>query len=184
MTIYFTSDFHLSHNNIIKFCHRPFINVAEMNFVILNNFFDTVKKGDMVYFLGDLSFSSEVVKKFLNEVTEEGITMNFIIGNHDKQLGGSKEIHYNRIYDIVIENQPITLCHYPMLSWNKSHFNAWNIHGHHHSNVVAEKFPGKRLDVAVDLWNFKPVSFEQVKKYMLTQPDNWDIVTDRHRRED
>lgn len=45
----------------------------------------------------------------------------------------------------------ITLCHYSMRSWNKSHYASWCLFGHHHGSL--EPY-GLSFDVGVDCWNF------------------------------
>jgi calcineurin-like phosphoesterase family protein len=171
MNIWFTSDWHISHINIIKYCKRPFNSIKEMDDTIFNNFFKLVKRGDTVYFLGDLSFDLDVVNNFLSTINEEGIKLFFIKGNHDKIIN----YKCHQIIETTINNQLITMCHYPMLSWNKSHFNSWQLYGHHHNN---DKMPiqGKMMNVGVDLWDFKPVNFNQVKDYMDKQPNNWNFI--------
>ena len=52
--IYFISDTHFNHNNIIKYCNRPFKSINEMNQTIINNWNKTVKADDEIYHLGDL----------------------------------------------------------------------------------------------------------------------------------
>lgn len=176
--IWFTSDWHLGHTNIIKYCNRPFKDVDEMDKTILDNFFSLVKEGDTVYFLGDLTFKNEIVLKVNSLFCRNGIKVFYVKGNHDAK----NYLSDLDIREVSINGQPITLCHYPMLSWNKSHFGAWQLHGHHHNNRVAEMFPGKRCNVAVDNWDFKPVSFEQLKEYMDKQPNNWDYIEGREVR--
>jgi len=47
----------------------------------------------------------------------------------------------------------ITLNHFPMLLWDKSHYCAWNIHGHCHGSLPessVDYLDAKRLDVGVD----------------------------------
>lgn len=51
--IWFTSDFHLGHFNIIRYCNRPFVDTQEMNAAILERMNASVKAGDVLYFLGD-----------------------------------------------------------------------------------------------------------------------------------
>ena len=53
--LFFTSDTHFSHANIMKFCGRPFKNVGEMNNTIIKNWNDVVGPEDTVFHLGDLA---------------------------------------------------------------------------------------------------------------------------------
>ena len=53
---FITSDLHLDHTNIIKYCKRPFLDTEEMNQTLINNWNNTISKRDTVYFLGDLAF--------------------------------------------------------------------------------------------------------------------------------
>ena len=67
----------------------------------------------------------------------------------------------------------ITLCHYAMRVWNKSHFDAWHLYGHSHACLGSV---GKSLDVGVDNHDFFPWSFDEVKDYMVAQPHNFNWV--------
>lgn len=163
--IFFTADFHLSHKNIINYCNRPFSSVEEMNKTILDNFFTTVGDKSFVYFLGDLSFRKDDFIHFIDEIQKRDIRLIFIKGNHDP----SKISFFNfgiEPYDfleIKIEDISITLCHYAMRTWNKSHYGAWNLHGHSHGTLTP--FP-HQYDVGVDNNNFYPVSFSKMKQIM------------------
>ena len=50
---WFTSDFHLGHFNIIRYCNRPFADTREMDEVIVDRLNALVKPNDTLYFLGD-----------------------------------------------------------------------------------------------------------------------------------
>ncbi|MFX1258719.1 MAG: metallophosphoesterase [Promethearchaeota archaeon] len=173
--IWFTADFHLSHKNIIKYCNRPFDGVEEMNNVILRNLKNMVKPGDTLYFLGDLTFDSEVARIFFEKFKK--IQIHFIIGNHDSQkvikLATDFCASVSQIKDIKIEGQAITLCHYAMRVWNRSHFNSWQLYGHSHGRVEPI---GKQYDVGVDNNNFLPVSFDMLVKTMKSRPNNFNYI--------
>jgi calcineurin-like phosphoesterase family protein len=141
-----------------------------MNHALISNYMATVKEEDTFYFLGDFSWDTQKAKGIWKSLPGRKI---FIKGNHDSKI----DIPMLDMLDITIEKQPITLCHYPMITFNKSHFGAFNLYGHHHNNPeIQKRFPGKRIDVGVDKWNFFPVSYEEIKKEMDKLPDNWDLI--------
>ena len=60
--IYYTSDLHLFHDNIIRLCNRPYKNVYEMNDDIVERWNNKVKPDDDVYILGDMFFKFSDIK--------------------------------------------------------------------------------------------------------------------------
>ena len=165
----------MSHDNIIKYCDRPFVNSDEMDATIINNLSKTVTSGDILHFLGDLTFNKDKAKNFFEKFDD--IEIHYIIGNHDKSNVIKIAEHYcasvSRLKDIIIEGQPITLCHYAMRVWNKSHFNSWQFFGHSHGALSSV---GRQHDVGVDNNNFYPISFEFLKKIMAEKPNNFNYI--------
>ena len=85
MAVYFTADTHFFHHNIIKYCNRPFRNVAEMNAAMIARWNAQVGKGDRVYHLGDVSFGGLAETfRLLAELNGE---ICLVSGNHDDELG-------------------------------------------------------------------------------------------------
>lgn len=160
---FFTADTHLGHDNIIKYCDRPFSSVEEMDEIIIKNWNSVVSKTDTVYHLGDFSFRDPLI--YLKRLNGNIV---HIEGNHDKKFLEK----FGRIYKmktIVIDKITIVLCHFAMRVWEKSHFNSWHCYGHSHGELESY---GKSYDVGVDNNNFSPVSFEELKTIMQKLPDN------------
>jgi len=183
--IWFSSDQHLGHTNIMKYCDRPFDSVEEMDEIIISNTVTCFMSGDTIYLLGDLSFNLELAENFLLKIKKIGVQMHYIRGNHDKNLKDAMLLEYcdsvSSLKDIHVkyknEDYRITLCHYPMYSWKYSHYGAWMLFGHHHNRRKDENiFRGKMMNVGVDVNNFMPVSFDCVIDHMEMQKDNWDLV--------
>ena len=63
--LYFTSDHHFWHTNIIQYCNRPFVSIEEMNEVLIQNWNDLVLPEDEVYYLGDFSMAARPVNSLL-----------------------------------------------------------------------------------------------------------------------
>ena len=55
MTVYFTSDLHLEHANIIKHCDRPFESTEQMDHQLIANINAIVGQRDTLYILGDFT---------------------------------------------------------------------------------------------------------------------------------
>lgn len=82
--VFFTSDTHFGHANIIRFCKRPFENVEEMNEVLIENWNKVVSDDDTVFHLGDFAFGgSNVWKEIIPRLKGH---INLIIGNHEIML--------------------------------------------------------------------------------------------------
>jgi calcineurin-like phosphoesterase family protein len=167
MKHWFTSDTHFGHANIIKYCNRPFKSLEEMDKTIINNWNKVVSAGDIVYHLGDFCFGREdsTFDFYLRRLN--GLII-FIKGNHDK-LAWRNRRHFYRAYDSYFEEevneQSITLCHYSMNVWNKSHYGAWHLYGHSHG-TLPDNPHSLSFDCGVDCTEFTPLSFEQVKEKM------------------
>jgi calcineurin-like phosphoesterase family protein len=167
MTTWFTSDPHFFHDNVIKYCPKTrghFNDVVEMSCTIAENWNRLVKPSDTIYCLGDVMFG-EVNETSIGFIKQLHGRKLLVPGNHDfhklKALSKLFELQLP-LKDIVIEGQSITLCHYAMRTWNKSHYGAWQLYGHSHGNLPPI---GKQVDVGVDQWDMCPVSFEQLKSH-------------------
>ena len=57
--IFYTSDLHLGHANIIRHCNRPFASVEEMDEVLIDNWNAKVTNADTVHILGDFMFRNK-----------------------------------------------------------------------------------------------------------------------------
>ena len=57
--IFLTSDLHLGHANIIKYCNRPYRDVNEMNEDLINKWNQVIGDTDRVFFLGDFALGSK-----------------------------------------------------------------------------------------------------------------------------
>lgn len=164
MNIWFTSDTHFSHDNIIKYTNRPFKTIEEMNNTLIYNWNKVVKPYDKVYFLGDFCWKEP--KYFINRLAG---TIEFIKGNHDKavvkHLGENK---FASIKEIKVNEITIIMCHFAMRVWNKSHHNSYHLYGHSHNTL--EPY-GNSVDIGVDsTWitgkkEYRPFNFDEIKSY-------------------
>ena len=83
--IYFTSDTHFQHTNIIKYCNRPFKDVDEMNERLINNWNSIVSNDDTIYHPGDFCLSND--KEIINIFKRLNDNKILICGNHDRKPG-------------------------------------------------------------------------------------------------
>ena len=121
VNVYISSDHHFFHENIIHYCNRPFKNCEEMHKKIITEHNRFVRPDDVVYFLGDLGFSSyEEVKSVISQLNGKKI---LIMGNHDKW---GVSTYYNLGFDAVLQEATIklgkrlvTLEHYPRRSFSE-----------------------------------------------------------------
>ncbi len=176
-SIYLIGDLHLDHENIIKYCARPFADVEEMNDVLLNNWNYSIKENDKVYYLGDLVFGKSSRKPSYWKPLLKG-DIEFIQGNHDRKLGGAKE---SEILDYGGER--FLLCHYPK---RPAGWDGWLVHGHTHNNdlrnypfINGEK---KTINVSVELIGYKPLSMEKLLALDINSIKRMDTLSSKPER--
>jgi len=172
MTIWFTSDPHFDHERIIKLSNRPFANVGEMNRHILNSYNTHVKTNDELFILGDFGWGDAAsLKYWRSQIRCEKI--HFIWGNHDGALKKNDGFLGKTLFKTFgaewignISGQNVHMYHYPILEWDAFFRDSWHLFGHVHGN--RPHLPGfLGYDVGVDVNNYEPISFEQIKEKMF-----------------
>lgn len=180
--IWFTSDLHLRHENIIRYAHRPFASVEEMGVALIRSLNEYVGPEDTLWVLGDVCMGRDKLggcSSLLSQLTCPDVRL--VIGNHDTKdadallAAGFSEVR--ELCEISLGGkQKATLCHYPLLSWNRQRHGAWMLHGHIHSEGRSYNEGNRRdgllrYDVGVDANGYAPVSADRIASFFArTEP--------------
>jgi len=155
--IYFTSDHHFEHRNIISYCKRGYESAHEMNEDLIRIWNETITRRDEVYYLGDFGLGSkEVLKSILKRLNFKRITL--VKGNHDKCNKAMLEIGFTEVHkymDLKLEGKTLFLSHVPMVSC----YHDICICGHVHDKF---QINGNIFNVGVDANGLIPVSKEDL----------------------
>lgn len=181
--LWFVSDTHFLHTNIIKYCERPFQDTKEMNQVLVDRWNEVVGEDDLIFCLGDFALGREKdCHHILQSLNGHKV---LIKGNHEKTVmkksfnrdefdGGIYELLEIKVNDDEVSDgfQPIVLCHYTMMTWNRSHRGSLQLFGHVHGQLNdSELLKPTQMDVGVDsaykiLGEYRPFSYYEVKEYL------------------
>ena len=185
--IFITADHHLGHENIIKFCERPFQSTEEMDQALICNWNKIVGKDDIVYHLADLTLGDFATARHYLAQLNGKIQVLANHWHHDKrwlpknyfgpitlEYPMATDIgHVNILPPLVVleiegmgnEGRPlaVTLCHYPLAVWDRKHYGAWHLYGHTHKPDNSGEF---RLNVGVDCMNYHPISLGNILTLM------------------
>lgn len=172
--VWFTSDTHFGHENIIRYCNRPFRNAEEMNAELIRRWRETVPEDGIVFHLGDFAHgNARLWNDILSALTGRKY---LILGNHDmkalRQGYMGRFEHVAQQMTIRVGGQAIVLNHNPFLCYCGSYRDVWQLFGHVHSGPASHTgldhprlkmlFP-LQYDVGVDNNDFRPISFAEVK---------------------
>lgn len=154
---------------------------------LVDNWNAKVKENDVVFHLGDFAWGGSGVWKWFRERLNGHIIL--IKGNHDiKQMSSTAEMLFDHVAQqayIEVEGQKMYLNHYPLLCYAGTYRNrndlVWALNGHTHIGPLSKEgkdykrmeltFP-TQYDVGVDMNNFSPISFHELKERMDYQIDN------------
>lgn len=152
--IYFIADTHFNHENIIKYCDRPFSNAKEMNEYIIQKWNSVVKEDDIVYHLGDVGFgTTEMLKELISRLNGTKILLR---GNHDFKRGvnGWKEVGFSEVYKKKIELGNLILTHEPIEILEEGKINVF---GHIHNKLLGERFNKENhICISCDVVDYTP----------------------------
>ena len=177
ITRWFTADQHFGHFNIIKFCDRPFVDVDEMNEVMVARWNEVVKPDDVVYHLGDIAMGDKAER--LEYISRLNGHIILYPGNHDscwegwsKYSPAKEQLYLDAGIGAIAQGTDymdigdctVALNHFPYYgdSGEEDRFNwyrpvdngDWLIHGHIHE---IRKVEARMINVGVDVWDFYPV---------------------------
>jgi len=176
--VFFTSDLHFRHGNIIKYCKRPFETVQDQTEKLIENWNKTVPDTATVFILGDFAFATKNQwRGFLNRMTGKKY---LILGNHDRYEDIPTEM-FEDIIDLAKvsikikehEWKTFILSHRPILCWEGSNDGSIMLYGHVHTctnpevdetidSELIKLMPKNSWDVGVDNNNYTPVSVHEV----------------------
>lgn len=180
--IFFTSDLHFGHENVIRFDGRPFATVDEMDAELVRRWNAKVTPGDLVYVLGDLIWKSrnDDAPGLLKSLNGQKI---LIKGNHDRFLHNNKAKaalagikDYDDIH-VTLEDGSVKRCilsHYFIPMYNGHRFQGIHLHGHSHTTAEAglefefadrlnaQGFQNEIYNVGCMYWNYEPVTLDEI----------------------
>lgn len=172
--IWFTSDTHFGHENVLKFTDRPWETIWQMNDAIVDNINGKVAVDDELYILGDFSFKMTAQDAYGLRKRIVCRRIHLVPGNHDKDwtqpaVAGAFTVE-PPICVLKIDGQKIVLSHYPMADWQGMSHGSWHLHGHIHSSGGAyNEFNRKqgllRYDVGCDANGHSPVSLDELREW-------------------
>lgn len=161
--IWFISDTHFNHSNILTFksedgAVRNFKDTHHMNETIIENWNRRVKPGDKVYHLGDVFFGSkEDFKQLWPRLNGK---KRLIVGNHDDIKFLSSGGFFSKVCMWrIFKDHDFVCTHVPI---NEENFRkvSLNLHGHTHEKGSPK---GPYLSCCVEMTNYKPLHIEEIK---------------------
>lgn len=181
--IYIISDTHFGHDNIIKYCKRPFHDSREMNEKILDNLNAIIKPQDHLWHLGDVYFkggfkTEEEIHYLFNRIPGK---KRLILGNHDQGKDPILHKYFQKIelwrmfpeFGLLLTHIPVHESTLGIIMRPKEFYNDvdWeglpgakrqlkNVHGHIHQNKSPE---GPYINACVEWTDYKPINLELLR---------------------
>lgn len=161
--VFVISDTHFGHENIIRYCDRPFSSAEEMDEYMVQEWNRLVKPGDRVYHLGDvyMGCTAEYADKLLGRLNGQ---KRLILGNHDDGKDPVLHKHFRKIYVWkMFKEESLLASHVPVhpSTLNEGPGDLVNVHGHIHSNKSPEN---RYVNACVEHWGYRPVHLEEIRQ--------------------
>lgn len=156
------ADTHFGHENIIRYCNRPFESAEQMDMALISNWNNIVRKDDLVWVLGDFVLESKDYTKFI--IKSLNGRKKLVLGNHDRY----KQAFYMECgfefvspYPVLIDNF-IILSHSPLEFLNEN-CPFFNIYGHVHNDSRYADLTKSGACVSIERTEYKPIELDELK---------------------
>lgn len=181
--VWFTSDPHFNHDKDFVYGVRGYTSCDAHREGVIQKWNESVGINDVVFCLGDFHFGADSVPKMMGILERLNFAEIYLLpGNHTagfRQLknqygrnfttNSNKTVHFYPDYmEIIVDGQPIVLCHYPIVSWNGQGGGSWHLFGHTHQSIykgpIGDFLKTLRcMDVGIDYCG-RPIAFEEMKE--------------------
>jgi calcineurin-like phosphoesterase family protein len=186
MTIWFSSDHHFHHANIIKYADRPFADPAEMNHFIVKQHNAYVQPSDHWYCLGDVTMERDNQGRGLHILDGMHGHKRLIMGNHDHY----HVKHYLKYFEKVMAMQrmdDLWFMHVPCHPSNVGRCSGI-VHGHIHQNPSpppavsnwVDKDTGAAmrrivpyLNISLEATGYRPLSLDEIREKVKELRENY-----------
>lgn len=197
--VYFTSDWHVGHANVLTFDQRPFRDLNHMHESLVDHYNAVVGVSDLCYFLGDMGWGKDGA---LRDVMESlNGTKVLIAGNHDRGGNAMHRLGFGVVLQIAaiqIYGKVVTMTHCPLRgvwredcsqmsgsvpgdNWHKEwkhgpkfsidDFGQYHLHGHTHK-CPKERTLDRQFDVGVRANFYRPVPFGAIESWIVKREES------------
>ncbi len=190
MAVWFTSDLHLGHANIIGYSGRPFADTEAMNGALIDRWNELVNPSDDVWVLGDFALGR--IEATLPLAGALHGYKRLVSGNHDRCWSGHgaraqqwisryRDAGFDEVHQGSVKMQvggiEVLVCHFPYAgdSQDRDRYvearpadeGQWLLHGHVHEKWRQH---GRMINVGVDVWDYRPVSADILCQLIAAGP--------------
>lgn len=194
MTIWFTADWHFSHEAVVTLgSGRPFATIEEHDAELIRRHNALVSPQDRVWVLGDVAMGR--IERSLALCAQMNGHKVLICGNHDRPAmtadsdkrerwtrryvveGGFSQVYVVTSWSKTLPSgRVVTMCHYPYHGDSQESdrytdrrpvdLGDWLLHGHVHGKWRQRE---RMINVGVDVWDYAPVPVSAVEELIKDQ---------------
>ncbi|MBR4040451.1 MAG: metallophosphoesterase [Clostridia bacterium] len=167
--IYYISDLHFGHRNVLEMDHRPFADIDEMDAALIRLWNERVTDTDDVYIVGDFAYRNGYTASwYLRRLNGR---KHLIIGNHDfmtiqDEKALARFASVEKMARIMDQDRQVSLCHFPVAEWNGKRRGGYHVFGHLHGRRDEVYQFMSRYDHALNagcmLNGYRPVTLDEL----------------------
>lgn len=161
--IFFLSDTHFSHTNILSFVRddgtpvRPeFSTVEEMDEYMIEQWNSYIRPEDRVYHLGDVAMNTPTISRVMPRLNGN---KRLCLGNHDPDVLALRTYFKKIVLWRIFKDEGFVCSHIPLMPGQFRHKVVLNVHGHIHQNLIDDP---RYFNVCVEHHDYRPVHMDEV----------------------